>query len=350
MKTIQYIGIALFALTMVSCANTEKETTPNEPAAAEERTYPVKVATVEQEIIDRPLEYTSNLAAFKEIYFAPVTPGRISKILVEEDDRIQKGQLLVEMDKTQLNQAKIQNESAKINFQRIDTLYRLGSASEQQHEQLKTQYDLTKMNVEYLTENTHLLSPINGVVTDKHFENGELFSGAPNTVVGKAAILTLMQINPMKALVSVSQSYFNQIKKGMEAEINTSLYPDKVFNGKVDKIHPTIDAATRTFKVEVLIDNPKEELRPGMFAAISINMEKTKALVVPSITVLKQEGTNNRYVFVNNKGVAKKVSVEVGKRFDDKIEIISDEIAVGTQLIVEGQANLMDGSKIDVLN
>jgi RND family efflux transporter MFP subunit len=154
----------------------------------------------------------------------------------------------------------------------------------------------------------------------------------------------------MKALVSVSQSYFNQIQKGMDAKITTNIHPDKAFSGKVHKIHPTIDAATRTFKVEVLIDNPKEELRPGMFADISINLEKTKALTVPSITVLKQEGTNNRYVFVNNNGVAKKVSVEVGKRFDDKIEIISDEIPVGTQLIVEGQANLMDGSKLNVLN
>lgn len=345
MKTIQYIGIALFALTLASCANAEKETT-----TTEERTYPVKVAKVEQEIIDRPLEYTANLVAFKEIYFAPATPGRIGKILVEEDDRIQKGQLLVEMDKTQLNQAKIQYESAKTNFQRIDTLYQLGSASEQQHEQLKTQYELAKMNVEYLSENTRLLSPIHGLVTGKYFENGELFSGAPNTLAGKAAILTLMQINPMKAMVSVSQSYFNQIHKGMNAKIATGIYPDKVFNGKVDKIHPTIDAATRTFKVEVLIDNPKEELRPGMFAAISISLDKSKALVVPSITVLKQEGTNNRFVFVNNNGVAKKVTVAIGKRFDDKIEIIGDEISVGTQLIVEGQANLMNGSKLNVLN
>ncbi len=350
MKTIQYIGIALFALTMASCANTEKENTTTESDATQERTYPVKVAKVEQEIIDRPLNYTANLAAYKEIYFAPATPGRISKILVEENDRIRLGQLLVEMDKTQLNQAKIQCESAKTNFQRIDTLYQLGSASEQQHEQLKTQYDLAKMNVEYLSENTQLQAPINGLVTGKHFENGELFSGAPNTAVGKAAILTLMQINPMKALVSVSQSHFNQIQKDMDAQITTSLHPDKVFNGKVEKIHPTIDAATRTFKVEVLIDNPKEELRPGMFADVSINIEKTKALVVPSITVLKQEGTNNRYVFVNNNGVAKKVKVQPGKRFDDKIEIISDEITIETQLIVEGQANLMDGSKLNILN
>ncbi|MGE4289253.1 MAG: efflux RND transporter periplasmic adaptor subunit [Salinivirgaceae bacterium] len=350
MKTIHYIGIALFTLALSSCANTDKENKTNEPAVSEERTYPVKIATVAQEIIDRPLNYTANLAAYKEIYYAPAAPGRIDKIMVDVDDRIQKGQLLVEMDKTQLNQAKTQFESAKTNFQRIDTLYQLGSASEQQHEQLKTQYDLAKMNVEYLTENTRLLSPIQGLVTGKYFENGELYSGAPNTVAGKAAILTLMQINPMKALVSVSQSYFNQIKNGMDAEITTNIHPDQVFSGKVHKIHPTIDAATRTFKVEVLIDNPKEELRPGMFADVAINLEKTKALTVPSITVLKQEGTNNRYVFVNNNGVAKKVSVEVGKRFDDKIEIISDEIAVGTQLIVEGQANLMDGSKIDVLN
>ncbi len=87
-----------------------------------------------------------------------------------------------------------------------------------------------------------------------------------------------------------------------------------------------------------------------MFATIEIKLKDVEAVVVPAISVLKLEGTNERYVFVNDQGKAKQINVKPGKRFDDKIELISNQIKVGDELIVEGQANLLDGSAIEIIN
>ncbi len=349
MRPLIHTGIiAAITVIMISCGNPDKMN-PKQKNEDKERIYPVKIQQIRKRTVSRTYEYTANLTAFKEIHYVPASPGRIDKIYVEIGSRVSKGQLLVQMDRTQLKQAVTQYENAKSTFRRIDTLYQLGSISEQQYEQAKTQYELAKSNVEFLRENTTLVSPINGIITGKYFENGEFYSGTPNTRAGKAAIISLMQINPLKAEVSISQSFFPDIQQGMKASVATDIYPEEVFKGTIYKIHPTIDPATRTFQVEILVENPKEILRPGMFASIELQFGDTEGLIVPANAVLKQEGTNNRYVFVNDNGKVKQIDVKIGKRFDDQVELIAKGLYEGTEIIVEGQASLINGSKIKVI-
>lgn len=351
MKSALKTGLFLLLVLFISsCKNSSESGEARKKEDGNEKSVPVSVKPIKKQEVTRTLEYTANLIAFKEIHSAPASPGRISKINVEVGSRVSKGQVLVEMDKTQLTQALSQLQNARYNYRSVDTLYQLGSISEQQYEQVKTQYELAKSNVEFLQENTTLESPINGIVTGKYFEAGEMYSGAPNTPAGKAAVVSLMQINPLKAVVNVSQTYFPQMKEGMEAKIATDIYPDMIFEGNIYKVYPTIDRNTRTFQIEVLVKNNRELLRPGMFANIQIELKEDEALLVPAISVLKQEGTNNRYIFLNNNGNAKKVIVQIGKRYDDKIEIIAKGVQEGDQLIVEGQSNLMDGLKLNVEN
>lgn len=354
MKSVKRImGFAALTLLLaIACTNdksTETGAATANPADSAAKIIPVNVQSIRVMNIERPLDYTANLIPFEEINFAPASPGRIKKIYVEIGDRVKKGQLLVEMDKTQLSQAAVQYQTAKTTFERVDTLYQLGSISEQQYDQTKTQYEVAKSSYEFLSENTTMIAPINGIVTGKYFEDGELYSGAPNTMAGKAAVLTLMQIHPMKAVVSISQTYFLKVKEGMEATITCDIFPDEVFTGSIYKVYPTIDQATRSFKTEILISNPRQKLRPGMFGKIEINLGMAKALVVPAIAVLKQEGTNNRYVFLNENGTAKRVDVTPGRRFDDLIEITGEGIEEGAELVVEGQANLLNGTKVRVV-
>ena len=348
MRSLKNVGLMLTIALLVASCNKENKETKNSSESTE-RIYPVKVKKIEKQVIPRTLEYTANLIAFKEIDYAPASPGRIDKILVDVGSKVKKGDVIAEMDKTQYNQAISQLEIAEYNFRSTDTLYQLGSISEQQYKQAKTQYEVAKSSYNLLKENTTLVSPINGIVTGKYFENRELYLSTPNTSAGKAAIVSLMQINPLKALVSISQSYYPLVKKGMNAIIQTDIYPEKTFHGEIYKVYPTIDASTRTFKTEIIIDNDSEILRPGMFADIEIELKNINAIVVPSIAVLKQEGTNNRYVFINENGIAKQIQVEIGKRFDEMVELITKDLKVGDELIIEGQANLLDGSKINII-
>lgn len=353
MKSLAYLCIIMAVSFVFTSCNQENKAGVSSQADEkdeEKRIFPVKVEKIKYEVIPRTLDYTANLEPFKEHHSAPASPGRIKTIFVEVNDRVSRGQILVEMDPTQLNQALTQFENARSNFQRIDTLYKLNSISEQQYEQAKSQYELAQSNVEFLKENTTLIAPFDAVITGKHYENGEVYSGAPNTQAGKAAIVSLMQINPLKAVVNISQSYYPSINEDMVAEVNSDIFPDEVFKGEVYKKYPTINPATRTFQTEIMIRNPQEKIRPGMYAVIQLELNREKALVVPAIAVLKQEGTNNRYIFINDNGTARQLQVKVGRRFDDKVELIANGVQEGMDLIVEGQASLLNGSELNVIN
>jgi RND family efflux transporter MFP subunit len=157
-----------------------------------------------------------------------------------------------------------------------------------------------------------------------------------------------MQVTPLKVKVSVSEQFYPLIKRGLKAEVKADVYPQEVFTGTAFRIAPTVNSVTRSFDVELEVPNRKELLKPGMFVRVSMDLGQVEAFVVPANTVLVQEGTNTRFVFVNRNNVAERVEVGLGKRFDDKVEIVSDNIKEGDMLISEGQSRLISGDKIDV--
>jgi len=367
----QIILTSIIALTLVACGGQdnpealqskaenlrkriiklEKQLEQIENAALkndEERTYPVKVMELQAQTLSREIEFSVNLQPWEELYVATAQPGKISNIFVEIGDRVAKGQKLVQMDDTQLKQAKIQLESLRKDYERLKQLRETGSIPEQQYDQVKSQLEATESNVEFLEENVTLYAPFGGIITAKYFENGEIYSGAPNTQAGKSAIVVLQQVSVLKATINVSEQYFNSLENGTSVTINADAIPDEVFTGTITNIHPTIDPLTRSFKVEIKIPNQGLQLRPGMFGRVKIKLDETEALVAPAIAVIQQEGTNKRYVFIHKNGRAKRYNVQIGDRFDDSIEIICDNINEGDELIVAGQAVLMDNNKVKI--
>jgi membrane fusion protein (multidrug efflux system) len=300
--------------------------------------------------IARTIDYTATIQAFEEVHLAPASPGRVNNIFVEPGDRVNKGQKLFAMDQTQLHQAEIQLANLKTDLQRLTRLLETGDIPQQQYDQLKTQVEVTESNVEFLKQNTVIYAPFAGIITDKYFEDGEMYSGAPNTSAGKAAIVTLMQLNPVKAVVNISEQYMPQVKEKMDATIIADVFPDETFKGTVSLVYPTLNPMTRSFEVEITVPNNSIKLKPGMFVRVSMFLGEVEAYVVPSNIVLQQEGTNNRYVFVDRDGIAKRHPVKIGKRYDEMLEIISDDLAVGDMLVVEGQSKLTNGDKVKVVN
>jgi membrane fusion protein, multidrug efflux system len=320
----------------------------NDSVSGTDAAEAVRVIELEYSEISRIITNPANLLAYREVYIAPASPGRIERIHAEPGTTVSRGQLLVEMDRTQLQQARVQLASVEKDYRRLDTLRKAGSVSQQQYDQIRTQYELALSNVEFLKENTMIMAPFSGRVSGKYFEDGEMFSGAPNTPVGKAALLSLVQTAQLKALVNVPESYYPDIIEGMPVYISTDVIPGENFPGKVARVYPTVNPATRTFTIEVIVSNHDERLRPGMFARARLELEKVEAFVVPALAVLKLQGSNERYLFLEDNGRARRITVEPGERFDDMVEIISDEIQPGDKLIVAGQARLLDGVAVNV--
>jgi membrane fusion protein, multidrug efflux system len=355
MKSLKTIPLVLASfLLLVGCSsktstNTNTLDASLNAATPEKAAIPVKVATIAKTKIARTIDYTATVLPFEEVNMAPSTPGRIDIIYVEAGDKVKKNDKLFLMDRTQLYQLKLQLSGLAKDLSRMDTLLKTGSVKQQQYDQLKTQYDVTKTNVDFMEQNTLMKAPFTGIVTGKYFENGEMYSGTPTTQSGRSAIVTVMQVNPLKVNVSVSEQYYPLIKKGMKAEIAADVYKDEKFTGTVFRISPTISSGTRSFDVELELPNRNDLLKPGMFVRVSMDLGEVETFVVPAYTVLVQEGTNTRFVFVERAGKAERIEVLVGKRFDDQLEIISDNLKEGDHLITEGQSRLINGDRVETM-
>jgi membrane fusion protein, multidrug efflux system len=352
MKYLSTFAIILVAgLLFTGCSSkSEKPADTAKPSAtvSDRGVIPVKVMSLSRTKISRSIDYTATVLPFEEVNMAPSTPGRIEKIYVEVGDRITKGEELFLMDRTQLYQLKLQLSNLAKDLSRLDTLLRSGSTKQQQYDQMKTQYDVTKTNVEFMEQNTLMKAPFDGIVTGKYFEDGEMYSGSPTTTTGRSAVVTVMQINPLKVNVSISEQYYPLIKKGMKADIVTDVYDNEKFTATVFRISPTISAATRSFNVELELPNRNDLLKPGMFVRVAMNLGEVETFVVPANTVMVQEGTNIRFVFLAKDNIAERIEVILGKRFDDQLEITSTTIKEGDMLISEGQAKLINGDKVEV--
>jgi membrane fusion protein (multidrug efflux system) len=344
-------AILVSGLILSACSSKSKNeaaTSQNSTTAAEKAAVPVQVMTLAKTKIARTIDYTATILPFEEVNMAPSMPGRIEKIYVEVGDRVNKGDNLFLMDRTQLYQQKVQLASLAKDLSRLDTLLKAGSAKQQQYDQMKTQYDVTKNNVDFMEANTLMKAPFNGMVTGKYYEDGEMYSGSPMSPSGRAAVVTVMQVNPLKINVSITEQYYPLIRKGMKAAVTADVYKNETFTATVYRIAPTINSATRSFITEMELPNRNDLLKPGMFVRVSMYLGEIETFVVPAGTVLLQEGTNTRYVFLEKNNIAERIEVILGKRFDDQLEIISDNIKEGERLVSEGQAKLINGDKLEV--
>lgn len=352
MKYLRIIPVILISgLLLSGCSSKTTNDAAKAQAAtvtAEKTAIPVKIAILAKTKISRTIDYTATILPFEEVNMVPSTPGRIDKIYVEVGDKVNKGDKLFLMDRTQLYQMELQLSSLTKDLSRLDTLLKTGSAKQQQYDQMKTQYDVTRTNVEFMNQNTLMNAPFSGVITGKYFENGEMYSGAPTTQTGRSAVVTVMQVNPLKVNVSISEQYYPLIRKGMKAEVMADVYKKEKFTGTVYMISPTINSATRSFNVELELPNRNDLLKPGMFVRVSMDLGEVETFVVPANTVLVQEGTNTRFVFIEKNNVVERIEVILGKRFDDQLEIISSNIKEGDMLVTEGQAKLINGDKIEI--
>ena len=179
-------------------------------------------------------------------------------------------------------------------------------------------------------------------MTARNYDNGDLYSGS-------APILTVMQIRPVKIMINVSESYFSQIKKGMDVDVVLDVYPDQKFKGKVSLIYPTLDETTRTFPVEITIPNNNEKIRPGMFARVVMNFGSIDRVVVPDLAIVKRAGSGDRYVYVYKDGTVSYNKVELGRRLGASYELVSG-VKDGDIVVITGQSRLHDGAEVVVDN
>ncbi|WP_348716825.1 efflux RND transporter periplasmic adaptor subunit [uncultured Alistipes sp.] len=328
-------AICLALLGLAACGSKQQTT-----QVVETPRVLTKTATAERAVVQLTEEYTSEILPYKENDITPAASGvHIDRIRVDVGDRVQQGQVLVTLDPTQYNQALVQLKTVEDDYNRLKPVFDAGGISAQQIDQAKAALDVQREVVANLKKNIELRSPITGVVTARNNEAGDLFMNQP--------ILHVMQINPVKVIANIPEQFFPAVKVGMPVDLKLEVFPDRTFAGRVSLIHPALDAATRTFTVEVTVPNGGEVLRPGMFARTIFNMGEKEGVMVPDVAVQKQVGSSERYLYVIKNGKAERRRVTQGRQSGSRIDILSG-VEEGEAVAVTAFSRLDDGVEVEI--
>ncbi len=335
-KTITGISMLSAIIALSACGGKTQQT-----ATVQMEEEATKVVVTEAAYADVPQEetYASTVQAYAVNNIVPQSGGRIKRINVEIGDYVKAGQILAEMDKATLEQSKLKLVNDSTDLARLKELYLQGGVAQADYETAEMAYNVSKTSYDNLLENTVLRSPINGVVTARNYDAGDMYSmGGP--------IYVVQQITPVKLLVGISETDYTKVSKGDKVNITVDAIPGRIFEGKVNRIYPVIDAATHTFTVEVVVSNADKALRPGMYARVQVTFGVNHSIVVPDAAVIKQQGSGQKAVYLYGEGgKAVYTIVKVGRHIGTNYEILSG-LSEGDKVITKGNAGLKNGSKI----
>ncbi|MCD8313175.1 MAG: efflux RND transporter periplasmic adaptor subunit [Bacteroidales bacterium] len=339
MKIARILAAGALAMTTVACGSFGGK---KQGAQTEEKVPEVTVTTTSARDVDQFSTYTSSVEAFAVNNIAPQSGGRIQKINVEVGDFVKAGDVLAEMDRVNLVQAELQMRNNGTELERLRGLYDVGGLSKSDLDNAELAYEVSKSSYENLLENAVLRSPIDGVVSARNYDRGDMYGM-------QAPIYTVQQIVPVKLNIGISEGDYTKVKKGDNVTLTVDAFPGKTFRGRVNRIDPTIDFITHTCNVEIIVQNSDMVLRPGMYARVTVMLETRHSIVIPDTAVIKQSGSGERYVYVLNEDntVSFRV-VELGRRMEAEQEILSG-LDEGETVVISGQAAIRDGAQVKVI-
>lgn len=314
------------------------------PMGMDENAVPnVTVATTEYKDVPQIEVYSTTVQAYVVNNVVPQTGSRIKKINVEIGDFVSKGQILAEMDQTNLEQTRLKLDNDALELSRLKELYEAGALSKSDFEAMQLSYNVSSTQYNNLVENTILRSPVSGVVTARNYDVGDMYAMA-------SPIFVVQQITPVKLLVAMSETDYTKIKKGDEVEITADAIPGRTFIGKVNRIYPVIDAASHTFTSEVVVANNDRALRPGMYARATVTFAVNHSIVVPDVSVVKQQGSGQKSVFVlNADNTVTSRFITIGRHTGSEYEVL-EGLEEGEKIVVSGHTALKNGSEVNVIN
>ncbi|MCL2219776.1 MAG: efflux RND transporter periplasmic adaptor subunit [Chitinispirillia bacterium] len=346
---------ALIAASGTACNRKTNEVAVSPPSPeAEKIVLPVKAAASSTRDIAQTLTFSGSIDAFRRAAIAPAVMGsRVLNIHAEEGQSVREGQLLVRMEDFQLRQSEAQLVQLEADYKRMESLYSRGSVTQQQYEQIRTNYASAKAGYELLKNSVELRAPFAGTIIGKYINEGEVYTGSPG-VDGVAGVLAVAQLGRMKIEVLVPEQDFVRLRPGQTANVRVDAYPDTVFEGKIFTINPALSRGSRTSRVAIEIMNDRHLLKPGMFAKAEVITNSLKnVLSVPSAAIVMRDGEPHVFTVENRPApfisTPALVKVKTGM-VTDKYAQILEGIGENVLVLTDNNAGLSDGSGIRVMS
>jgi RND family efflux transporter MFP subunit len=361
---------------------------------------PVKIEAVSEQTVIRSIEVIGTLAAVDEVTVSSEADGIVSRILHDLGDRVRAGDVLVELDreKAQYNleqqraalartlaqygapdpqhlpvsektpdvqKANADLAQAKQSFDRASQLFTRTLVPQQTLDDAATalqskqaSYDLSLQNAKNLVasivaaeaamkladrqlRDTYVRAPFDGYVEKRFVNLGQLVKGSLGTPV---AVMGVVRLDPLRVTGEIPEKMVPWIAVGQPVEVHVDAYPDKAIAGKMSRISPAVNSATRAFPFEALVPNDGALLKPGTFARLSVRTNKAdRVLSLPYAALQYRYGVNRVFVVNGDRLVAKEL--KVGERLGDRIEIVSG-VGAGEPVAITDVDKLVDGLKV----
>jgi RND family efflux transporter MFP subunit len=366
------ITIALSLILFLGSCGQSKKDTKDENIAK----IPVEVARMTSGPIESKLNFLGNISAVQEVKVYSTIPTRIISMKADVGDIVKKGQVLASVDNEKIRNAVVQAEagleSARAQYKnvesewnRVNRLYQENAISKAQYDAATTQLEAARSAVKQLEaglstaknqmDDSYITTPISGVVSARLLEEGD--QAAPSI-----PIFSIVKMDQVKIQIDIVENQIDLVKIGQRAHIRVESFPNEVFEGKISKVNPTLNPATRTIGAEVLIDNPELKLRPGMFAKVEVVVNRhEKSLFVPKYSILENtrleylggELTNStvkidQYVFIIQDSIAYKRDIVTGIVDENKVEVLQG-LKGNELLVITGQHNLLDSARVEIV-
>ncbi|RXK59938.1 efflux RND transporter periplasmic adaptor subunit [Lacibacter luteus] len=346
-------GIVILAAAVASIAwvlkhNKAKNKAKTDVVAQAAGDVSVKTGTVENLALDLDFAVNGNFAPWAQMDFAAESSGRVVKLLADEGTYVKVGQTLAIVDAGVLNvdleSAQTVLDNAVRDQQRFENAFKTGGVTQQQLDQARLAVENAKARVaqsKIRVGDANVHATINGVVNKRYVEPGAY-------VTPGSKLFELVDVSKLKLAVTVSEGQVAQLKIGDTVQVKVSVFPDKNYRGRVTFIAAKADASLN-FPVEIeLASNPGNQLRAGMYGTAVFRFgNQTKSLVVPR-TAFAGSVSSNQVFVVGSDNVARIRKVIAGRIMGDKVQIL-EGVNEGETVIISGQINLVDGSKVALI-
>lgn len=313
--------------------------------------YYVSVEKAAKKDISETLSLVGNINANNDVNIISETSGKITAVFTKVGDYKQAGSVLFQVDdelkKAAFMSAEANYEKAKKDYERFKSLYQQKSVTDAQLDQAKlgasmaeAQYIMAKRQL----EDTKIKTPISGYVTARYVDVGSMVQGAPQATL----VANVVDINRLKVKLNLAERDAFLIKAGDQVKVNVDVYPDVSYNGRIESVSSKGDES-HTYPVEININNEKlHPLKAGMFARVNFtSLKNRKSLVVPRESLVGS--VKEPQVFVVENGIAKLRSLTVGSQSGIYVQVLQG-LMEGETIVVNGQNNLVDNLKVEILD
>jgi RND family efflux transporter MFP subunit len=307
----------------------------------------VKVEQPARQLIRYQLTFNGDVNAYQQATIYARINGNLDRMYVNLGSIVKGGQMLARIDSLepydQVQQTSATYDNTRLSFQRSKKLLNRNLIANQDVDNqdaamkvAKANYELARTRLGY----TRIIAPFPGIITKRFLDAGTYLASS------STPLFQLMYIDSVKIVINIQEKDVIQVRRGTRAEITVDAYDNRVFSGTVTRMADALDLSTRSMPVEIDIPNYGHDLKPGMFATVTlITGEHPNAISIPTMAV--QRDDSGSFIFIANNNVASRKRITLGAEVSARSEVLSG-LDGSESVIVIGQQLVKDGGSINI--